>query len=100
MTLNLDKLLTQEQKTDVLTARLKALDVDVEGLTLRYDQKYSWDFSVSRGSPIRVVASVSVGSRRWMAVTEELARAIKDVRGGLRVHVQRGLGPFAERNLV
>jgi hypothetical protein len=77
--MDLDKMLSREQKEMVILTRLTTLGVKRQ-LNLKYDRRYGWDFEVRSTALIpRVTFSVPLTSDRFGFAVTELARALMDV---------------------
>ena len=83
--MDLDKLLTKEQKEAIILHQL-GMDTTRDDVQLRYNSQYSWDFCVRRkmgpGNEIKVTFSVFLTDPRFKLVLKEVHRAIHEVRQG------------------
>lgn len=93
--MNLEKLLTREQKEDIIRANVTGL---YDGpFTLRYDRRFGWDFEVrAHGQKPIAIFSVSITNPRFAAAVHELARALNDVSKGLTDATRVRGGPNIE----
>lgn len=82
--MNLETLLTREQKESILLARVADLrpGLEREVCTVRYDRRFAFDFEVVRGpaGKARVTFSTAIGAEKFGLVIERLAQAIFDIR--------------------
>ena len=81
--MDIDKLLTREQKEEIVLAQLREAGVRHE-ISLRYDRRYSWDWEVSgRGRrKTKVVFSVPLMSARFGFAITECAKAVREMYYG------------------
>lgn len=74
--MDLDSLLSREQKESILGQRLRAYGL-MDGYSIRYDRRYSWDFEARRvGNHTVVTFSVSLNDHRFPHAVIEMARAV------------------------
>lgn len=90
-TLNLDRLLTREQKQGIVKERLQREGVRGP-FRLRYDCRFGWDFEVKKGTWPTVIFSVPIMSPRLGEAIRECVRAIEDMRSGTQATMVRFKG--------
>ena len=81
--MDLDKLLTTEQKEAIILCQL-GIDTTRDDVFLIYNARYSWDFCVKRIHPslMKVTVSVFLTDKRFKSVLRGVHKAIHEVRQG------------------
>ena len=89
--MDIEKLLSREQKEEIIRSLIRQYDVRLQHFTLTYDRRFGWDFEVKRHGlrPI-VTFSTSVTDPRFGMVAQECARAIKDIQGSTHAIAIKG----------
>jgi hypothetical protein len=82
--MNLDKLLTREQKESAIKTALTVINPRLVGeiAAVSYDRRLAFDFEVSRGpaGKARVLFALSIGDERFNQVIADCAEACETIR--------------------
>lgn len=92
--LDYDKLLSPENKRQVVEARLWEEGAPLDSrVQVVYDRRYAWDFAVVRDTEtgyVTVTFSMNISGRRFHSAIRQCAQAVEEVVRGKRSEVFKG----------